>query len=161
MGCGAATTRTCPALVHPASPPSYQIAPWIPAGVGFSDRVQDSGAELQFSPAQRGHWIRKQVTEGRKSWPCQALWVPALCQLIPCRPGHHPGQPTSPAAGAGFMEPCPPPRSSASSVVGQLACPLPASLPPCLSPKSLLGRVCPRGGLSKGSGEESSAGRAQ
>lgn len=111
MGCGAATTCTCPALVHPASPPSYQIAPWIPAGVGFSDRVQDSGAELQFSPAQRGHWIRKQVTEGRKSWPCQALWVPALCQLIPCRPGHHLGQPTSPAAGAGFMEPCPPPEA--------------------------------------------------
>lgn len=109
-GCGAATTRTCPALVHPASPPSYQIAPWIPARVGFSDRVRDSGAELQFSPAQRGHCIRKQVTEGRESWPCQALWTPALCQLIPCCPGQHPGQPTSPAAGAGFMEPCPPPK---------------------------------------------------
>ena len=93
--------------------PSYQIVV-LPLGFqpGWVSVTECKTQGPSCSSVQcRGRWIRKQVMEGRKSQACQAPRVPALCQLVPHHPGHHLGQPTSPAAGAGFPELCPPPEA--------------------------------------------------
>ena len=129
--------------IRPLSLSNHGAAPWIPARVGFSDRVQDSGTKLQFSPVQRS--LDQKAGNGGEEEP--ALPGPAGASALPARPPSPrppPGTANQPGSGGGVHGAVPSPRSSAIIHRGPARLP-----PPHLTASSSFHRVPPGPGVSQ------------